>query len=245
MTKPEFRIFPTAEATAKAVAVHIAAALKARPALRLGLATGNTFVPIYAELVALFRAGGFSFAQAESFNLDEYIGLSDGHVASFGAYMRRHLFSLVDLPADKGHLPPVEDNIEQGCRDYEAAIAAAGGIDLQVLGIGRNGHIGFNEPGSAFDSRTRVVELTPSTLAANDGDFPPDENVPPTAATMGIGTILGAREILLVANGVNKAEALKAAFCAPQSLDCPASALQSHPSVVVFCDTEASRYIQE
>lgn len=240
MTKPEFRVFPTAQATTHAVAAHLAAALKQHPALRLGLATGNTFVPVYAALVDLYRAGGFSFAQSMSFNLDEYIGLPPEHPASFGAYMRRHFFDHVDMPAGKGRLPIVEGDIDQACQDYEAAIAASGGIDLQVLGIGRNGHIGFNEPGSAFDSRTRQIDLAPSTLEANQGDFPPTESVPPSAVTMGIGTILDAREIVLVANGASKAEALRAAFLAQPSTDCPASALQSHGRVLVFCDEAAA-----
>lgn len=242
MTAPQFRIFPNGEATAHAVAAHMAQALKERPRLRLGLATGNTFVPIYAALVELHRAGGFSFAQATSFNLDEYIGLSREHPASFAAYMQRHLFAHVDLPADKGLLPRVEGDIETACRDYEAAIAA-GGIDLQVLGIGRNGHIGFNEPGSAFNSRTRAVELTRSTREANQGDFPPGETVPPSAVTMGIGTILDAREIVLVALGASKAQALQTAFQSPPSPDSPASALQSHPNVLIFCDQAAASAI--
>ena len=239
MTSPEFRVFPTGEATAQAVAAYLAQSLSAQPALRLGLATGNTFVPIYAALVELYRAGGFSFAQTMSFNLDEYIGLPKGHEASFGAYMQRHLFDHVDLQAGRGMLPIVEGDIDTACRNYEAVIARAGGIDLQVLGIGRNGHIGFNEPGSAFDSRTRAVALTPSTREANKGDFPQGESVPPSAVTMGIGTILDAREILLVAIGASKADALRAAFEAAPSPECPASALQGHARVLVFCDEAA------
>tara|TARA_R110002124_G_scaffold16882_7_gene71520 strand:- start:84462 stop:85187 length:726 start_codon:yes stop_codon:yes gene_type:complete len=240
MTSPEFQIFPTAEATANAVAAHLAKSLQERPALRLGLATGNTFVPIYAALLALYRAGGFSFADAMSFNLDEYIGLSKGHPASFAAYMDRHLFDHVDLPANNGLLPDVQGDLDMACRQYEAAIAAAGGIDLQVLGIGRNGHIGFNEPGSPLDSRTRQVELSSSTRQANRNDFPAGESVPHAAVTMGLGTILAAREILLVATGSAKKAALQTAFHMPQSADCPASALQGHPNVMVFCDVAAA-----
>jgi len=240
MTSPEVQIFPTAAATADAVAARLARALQERPALRLGLATGNTFVPIYAALVALHRAGGFSFAEAMSFNLDEYIGLSRGHPASFAAYMHRHLFDHVDLPANNGRLPDVHGDIDAACRQYEAAIAAAGGIDLQVLGIGRNGHIGFNEPGSSLDSRTRQVELSASTREANRRDFPAGESVPPAAVTMGLGTILAAREILLVATGSAKKAALQTAFRLPPSADCPASALQGHPNITVFCDAAAA-----
>lgn len=244
MTNPDFRIFPSASATADAVAAYLAARLAAQPSIRLGLATGNTFVPVYAALVERYRAGGLSFAQATSFNLDEYVGLPPGHVASFRAYMQSHLFDHVDLPEGQGLLPAVDGDIEAACRNYEAAIAAAGGIDLQVLGIGRNGHIGFNEPGSAFDSRTRQVELAPSTREANKADFPTGETVPPRAVTMGIGTIMEAREIVLVAVGNTKAEALQTAFRATQTPACPASVLQSHAKVVVFCDEAAAHLVR-
>lgn len=240
MNKPDFRVFPSPAAIADAVAAYLAERLTAQPATRLGLATGNTFVPIYARLVARYRAGGFSFARAASFNLDEYVGLPAGHPASFRAYMQTHLFDHVDLPAGKGALPGVEGDIEAACQAYEAAIGSEGGIDLQLLGIGRNGHIGFNEPGSPFDSRTRQVDLAPSTREANKGDFPAGEVVPPTAVTMGIGTILEAREIVLVAIGAAKAEALDRAFRQEASPDCPASALQSHGRVTIFCDSEAA-----
>lgn len=239
MNTPEFRVFGTAQAVASAVAQHIAAAVQANPAATLGLATGKTFISIYAELIALYRQGGLSFAEVESFNLDEYIGLPAGHPASFRSYMEEHLFSQIDLPANSGHLPGVEGDIEQACRDYEAAIAARGGIDLQLLGIGQNGHIGFNEPGSPFDSHTRIVDLTPSTIAANTSDFPEGEVPPPQAVTMGVGTIMQAKEIVLVAIGANKAEALDKAFRAEPSLDCPASALHNHPHVIVYCDQAA------
>ena len=240
MNNPEFRVFPSPSATADALAAYLAERLAAQPAIRLGLATGNTFVPIYKALVARYRAGGFSFAGVASFNLDEYIGLTADHPASFRAYMHTHLFDHVDLPAGKGALPGVEGDIAAACRAYEVAIVAEGGIDLQLLGIGRNGHIGFNEPGSSFESRTRQVDLTPSTRDANRNDFPAGETVPPTAVTMGIGSILEAREIVLVAIGANKKEALEHAFRRPPSPDCPASALQGHPRVRVFCDEAAA-----
>lgn len=239
MTKPEFRVLPNAAEIASAVAAHIAQTLKAKPATTLGLATGNTFVPIYAALIDLYRQNGFSFAEAASFNLDEYVGLPKDHPASFRAYMRQRLFDHVDLPAERAMLPETEGDLAADCAAYEAAIAARGGIDLQLLGIGRNGHIGFNEPGSPFDSRTRVVELAQSTIEANKGDFPPGELPPSSAVTMGIGTIVDAREIVLVATGANKAAALTRAFNAPKDVDCPASALQDHPHVIIYCDPAA------
>lgn len=239
MTKAQFHIFSDPAAVAEAVANHLASAIQDRPELTLGLATGKTFLPIYGALVARMAAEKVSLAQAASFNLDEYVGLPAGHPASFRRYMQDHFFSHVDLPAARGLLPGVEGDLEAACRDYEAAIAARGGIDLQLLGIGRNGHIGFNEPGAAFDGRTHVETLTASTIAANKSDFPSGEVPPPQAVTMGIGTILEARQIVLVAIGAAKAEALRAAFDRTPSPDCPASALQAHADVLVFCDAAA------
>lgn len=239
MTKPDFHVFATPEATAAALADHLTAALRAEPALTLGLATGKTFVPIYAALVAMHRASGLSFAQVHSFNLDEYVGLAPDHPASFRNYMREHLFDPVGMRAEHAHLPDVSGDPAVAGSAYEQAIKDCGGIDLQLLGIGANGHIGFNEPGSHFASRTRLVALTPSTIAANTSDFPPGETPPPSAITMGIGTILEARSIWLVGTGAAKAKALARAFLAEPDVDSPASALQRHDRVTVFCDEAA------
>lgn len=240
MSKPNICVLDTAEAIADAVAQHVARTLVAKPQATLGLATGKTFISIYASLVRHYRQEGFSFAEAASFNLDEYVGLPDGHPASFRSYMNENLFRHVDLPSEQAQLPGVEGDLDLACAAYEEAIKARGGIDLQLLGIGQNGHIGFNEPGSAFDSRTRMVELTASTIVANTSDFPPGETPPGNAVTMGIGTILEAREIVLVALGAKKAEVLLSAFEKPASRDCPASALLGHPNVTVYCDAAAS-----
>lgn len=239
MTKAQFQVFPSPSAVAKAVASHIGEAVRARPQTVLGLATGKTFVPIYEALVALSQETGLSFAEASSFNLDEYVGLAPNHPASFRHYMEEHFFRHIDLPADRALLPEAGGDAEAASLAYEAAIAARGGIDVQLLGIGRNGHIGFNEPGSAFDGRTQVAKLTPSTIAANTSDFPPGEVPPPEAITMGIGTILEAHTIVLVATGAAKAEALARAFLRAADVDCPASALQRHGNVTVFCDDAA------
>lgn len=239
MTKAQFQVFASPQAAAKAAATHIADMVRARPQTVLGLATGKTFVPVYAALVELARERGLSFAQASSFNLDEYVGLPAGHPASFRRYMEENFFCHVDLPPDRALLPEAGGDAAAACLAYEKAIAARGGIDVQLLGIGRNGHIGFNEPGSAFDGRTQVADLTPSTIAANTSDFPPGEVPPPQAITMGIGTILEAREIVLVATGEGKAEALARSFRDKPNTDCPGSALQSHGHVTVFCDDAA------
>lgn len=237
MTEPIVTVLDDAAAVAAAVADHVSRAVRQKPTLTLGLATGNTFRDVYDELIARFKAGEFSLAGAKAFNLDEYVGLPHGHPGSFETYMQHHLFDHVDFAPGNARLPDVSTgDIAAACAAYEAAIVAAGGIDLQLLGIGRNGHIGFNEPGSPFDSRTREVPLTESTRAANAIDFPPGEMPPPMSVTMGIGTILEAREIVLAATGAHKAEALNQAFHAPISTDCPASALQRHGKVYIYRD---------
>jgi glucosamine-6-phosphate deaminase len=181
-----------------------------------------------------------SFARVTSFNLDEYCGLPADHPSTFLAYMREKLFSLVDIDASKAHLPDGSAvDPDAVAAAYEASIAKAGGIDLQLLGIGQNGHIGFNEPGSPAISRTRRVSLSPLTLAANAADFPSGEMPPPHAITMGIATILEAREIILLATGAGKAAALEAAINGPVSENCPASFLRLHPHVTIVCDIAA------
>lgn len=241
MTNLIVTLFDTADEVAAAAAAHIAETLRAKPNAVLGAATGNSFRPVYQHLVALHKAGQSPFAGATTFNLDEYVGLPPGHPAAFATYMHECLFDLVDIDPARAHLPDVaQADLVAACRAYEEAIIAAGGIDLQFLGLGRNGHIGFNEPGSPHDSRTRQVTLTESTIVANTGDFPPGETPPPTAITMGVGTILEAREIMLVVTGEHKAEALHTALRGTESLDCPASALQNHANVHLFCDKAAA-----
>lgn len=240
MTNPTIVVLDRPEDVAAAVADHVARQVLAKPASTLGLATGNTFRPVYAALVARYQAGGLSFAQAASFNLDEYVGLPEGHPASFATYMHEHFFDHVDLPRDHALLPGVVGDVAASGVRYEHAIAARGGIDLQLLGMGRNGHIGFNEPGADFASRTRLVTLAPSTIEANTGDFPAGEVPPPTAITMGIGTIMDAREIVMVVLGAAKAETLRHALSQPPTTDLPASALQSHAHVTIYCDRPAA-----
>lgn len=238
--RPQFHILADAATVAEAVAGHVARALAAKPQLTLGLATGSTFVPVYAALARRHRENGLSFAQATTFNLDEYVGLPADHPSSYRTFMRTHLFGPVELPQGHGFLPGVEADIARACAAYEAEIARHGGLDLQLLGIGRNGHIGFNEPFSSFDSRTRQVELAASTRKANAAEFPAGEAVPPCAVTMGVATILDARQIVLVATGQAKAQALASAFTAAADPACPASALQAHPHVTVYCDEAAA-----
>lgn len=237
---PMLLVLPSPEAVARQAAAHIADLIRSRRARVLGLATGRTPLRVYELLSAELRAGRLSLAGVTTFNLDEYQGLGPDHQASFRSYMEQHLFRHSDIDPAHWHVPDGMNLDGDAVRShYEGLIAAAGGIDLQLLGIGANGHIGFNEPGSAFDSRTRIVRLAPETREANSDEFS-DGRTPERAITMGIGTILEAREILLLACGAAKAEALAAMIAGPLHPSCPASALRLHPQVTVLCDHEAA-----
>ena len=233
-------ILETAEAAAARVAEIITAELSAHPAAVLGLATGETMRPVYARLVALHREGRADFGRAATFNLDEYVGVPPGHPASFHAFMRDALFDRVNLDRARAHLPRGDaPDPEAEARRYEAAIAAAGGIDLQLLGIGRNGHLAFNEPTSSLASRTRIKTLTEATRRANAPAFAPDP-VPQRAITMGIATILDARACVLLATGEAKAAAVARMVEGPLGADCPATALQMHKAATVVLDGAAA-----
>ena len=224
-----------AAAVASAAADRIEALLRQRPEAVLGLATGRTMEPLYAELRRRHRQG-LSFAHCTTFNLDEYYGLPADSPHSFRAFMQTQLFGPLGLDPSRTHLPDPET---EG-RTYEAAIQAAGGIDLQVLGLGSNGHIGFNEPGSRFDSRTRRIELDSATRLQNASQFAGELTGVPTAAiTMGIGTILEAREILLLVTGQGKAEILRRCRSSSPQQALPATALHLHPGVTLYADTDA------
>jgi len=227
-------------------AMHLAARiieeqLRARPDSVLGLATGRTMEAVYANLARLHRDGKLDFSKCRTFNLDEYAGLSGDDPHSYRHYMNRHLFSKVNIDLRNTHLPDgTAENLEAECEKYERLIAGCGGIDLQLLGIGRNGHMGFNEPLSAFRSRTRVKALSPATRAQNAPQFSSPEKVPRRAITMGIGTILEARRCLLLATGAGKAEIVARAIEGPMSAMISASALQLHPRCVVVLDEAAA-----
>ncbi len=234
-------IHDDADKAADCVSGLIAARLARAPASVLGLATGGTMEAVYARLIAAYRAGTVSFAQARSFNLDEYVGLAPDHPCSYWRYMAEQLFDHVDLPSGAGALPRGDaPDPEAEAARYEAAIAAAGDIGLQLLGLGANGHIGFNEPTSSLSSLTRIKTLTRATRAANARFFAQPEEVPRLAITMGIGTILRAEEVVLLAYGPGKAEAAAAMIEGPLSASCPASALQLHRKVTVVLDRAAA-----
>ena len=233
----EVIVRPSAEAAATYVHDLMAAHLAARPRTVLGLPTGTSPLAVYAQLVESYRQGRISFAEVTSFNLDEYHGLGPDHPASYAAYMARALFDHVDCPPGQHHIPHglAPDPMAESAA-YEAAIAAAGGIDFMLVGLGRNAHIGFNEPGSSFDSRTRLVTLAPSTMAANAPFFAPGQAMPSQAISMGIATITAARRIVVLATGAAKAAAVEAVLHGPLEIAVPGSALQQAASVTVVLD---------
>lgn len=234
-------ILPDAQAAIDRVAQLLADQLHQTPASVLGLATGGTMEAVYARLIAQHRTGGLSFAQATSFNLDEYVGLAPTHPCSYWHYMRAQLFDHVDIDPARCHLPHGDAADPQAEADrYEAAIVQAGDVSFQLLGLGANGHIGFNEPTSSLTSLTRIKTLTQSTRAANARFFDQAEDVPRLAITMGIGTILRARQVVLLAYGAAKARAVAAMIEGPLAAACPASALQLHRRATVVLDAEAA-----
>jgi len=240
------RIFDTPEAVACAVAARVADALAARPPLVLGLPTGRTPIAAYAELRCLHAAGRADFSRASTFNLDEFAGIAASHAGSFRAFMDRHLFGAVNLsPARIHFLDGAADDLDAECARYEAAIDAAGGLDLQMLGIGANGHIGFNEPGDELAARTHRVRLADTTRRDNAPLFGGDPaNVPREALSMGVGTILKAGEIVLIATGERKARCVERAVGGPVTTRLPASFLQLHPRVELYLDRAAASRIR-
>lgn len=226
---------------AQIAADTILAALQDKPDLVLGLATGSTPVGVYGRLVKAHQEGRVDFSRVRTFNLDEYVGLSGDHPQSYRYFMRQHLFDGINVPAEQIHFPPTEGpGLAQKCADFEAQIRGCGGIDIQILGIGSNGHIGFNEPTSSLASRTRLKTLADKTLSDNARFYGPDEQQPEVAATMGIATILDARRILLQSFGAKKAQAVHAAVEGPISSFWPASALQHHPDTTFYLDEESA-----
>jgi len=233
------KVFESEEALDRAAAEWVAA--RVRPGAVLGFATGNTPVGMYRQLAALHRRGEISFAAVRTFNLDEYVGLDPADPRSYAAYMREHLFRWVDIAPDAWHIPSgaAPDPEEEAAR-YDRLYWELGPVDAQVLGIGGNGHIGFNEPGTPFDKTTHVVELTWQTRLANAGPFGSPEAVPARAITLGIRNIMEAREILLLAKGAAKAEAIRRALREEPGPGVPASVLQLHPKVTIYLDQEAA-----
>ena len=242
-----FAVFDIPEAACRQIAVEIARLIRKndshnRPTV-LGLATGNTPLPLYRELIRQHRDEGLSFRHAVSFNLDEYLDLERDHPQSYWSFMHRNLFDHLDLQPQNIHLPSGEvlaEDIPDHCAAYEAAIARAGGIDYQILGIGRTGHIGFNEPGTPIDSRTQRIHLNEVTRQDAAAAFGGIDRVPTQAITMGCGTILAARRIALLAWGAAKADIVRQAIVGPVTDQVSASFLQTHPAATFFLDRPAA-----
>ena len=217
-------------------------ALRKKPNLVLGLATGSTPIGLYETLARMHKTEKLDFSSVTTFNLDEYVGIPPNHPHSYHTFMTTHFFNAVNIPTENCHIPQsTAEAHEEFCELYEAAIVNAGGIDIQVLGIGKDGHIGFNEPSSSLGSRTRIKTLTQSTLEANAPHFGGTvDAVPKMAITMGVGTIMEARQCLLLASGESKAEAVAHAVEGPITAEVPASVLQMHPRTVVIIDEAAA-----
>ena len=231
------------EMSRKAAAI-IAAQVIHKPDCVLGLATGGTPVGTYKNLVEWYKSGDLDFSEVSTVNLDEYRGLPREHRESYWSFMHRNLFDHVNIPQDRINLPDGTNmDADAECKRYDAVIASMGGVDLQLLGIGHDGHIGFNEPSDAFDMGTHCVDLTEETIEANKRFFASKEEVPRQAYTMGIKTIMQARKVLLVANGAGKAEIIKRAFFGPVTPEVPASILQMHPDCTIVLDAEAASLI--
>jgi glucosamine-6-phosphate deaminase len=235
-----------AELAARTAADLIARALSARPNLVLGLATGCTMESVYDQLVRKHQEAGLDFSRCRTFNLDEYVGLAADDPCSYHYFMRQRFFDGVNIDRRNTYLPDgMTEDLETECANYEKLIAANGGIDLQVMGIGLNGHLGFNEPLSAFRSRTRVVTLSRVTRLQNAPLFPKPRQVPRRAITMGVGTILEARCCVLLATGLEKAEIVARAIEGPLTAMVTATALQLHPACTIVLDEEAAGNLRE
>ena len=207
----------------------------------IGLCTGSTPIETYAELIRMVKAGEVSFKNVISFNMDEYVGLPESHPESYHSFMHKYLFDHIDEPAENIHIlnGNAPDPVKE-CADYEKAIVAAGGFDLFLGGIGEDGHIAFNEPFSSLESRTRVVTLTQDTREVNSRFFDNDFNkVPKQAMSVGVATVLSAKEVVIMAYGSKKARAIRDAVEGPMSHYCTVSALQAHPEGIIVCDENA------
>ena len=233
------------DAMSRRAANIISAEVIRRPDCVLGLATGSTPIGTYKQLAAWNQRGDFSFKEVHSVNLDEYKGLSGDHDQSYRYFMQKNLFDHIDILPENTYVPSgLAEDPEEECRRYDELVKSFGYADLQLLGLGRNGHIGFNEPSDHFVKETHVVDLTESTIEANKRFFEKEEDVPRQAYTMGIGTIMRAKKILLVASGEGKADIIAKAFTGPITPEVPASILQLHNDVTVVCDKAAMSKIK-
>jgi glucosamine-6-phosphate deaminase len=234
-----------AAAVSRRAAEFVAELVRRRPKCVLGLATGSTPLGMYAELARMHRLEGLDFARVTTFNLDEYVGLEPTHPQSYRYFMQENFFRHINIDMHNTHVPDGRAlDFEAHCEHYEKMIRDAGGIELQVLGIGSDGHIAFNEPGSSLGSRTRLKTLTAETVRDNARFFQNAEEVPRLAVTMGVGTILESRQCLLLASGANKAKAIHAAIEGPVTAQVTASALQLHRDAIAIVDEQAAGLLE-
>lgn len=236
------RIYETAnyEEMSRKAANILSAQVISKPDSVLGLATGSTPIGMYDQLVKWYNKGDVDFSEVKTVNLDEYKGLARDNDQSYYYFMHKHLFDRVNINPDNTNVPDgTQMDSEKECARYEKLIESMGGVDIQLLGIGRNGHIGFNEPDNCFAKTTHCVDLTESTIEANKRFFASADDVPRQAYTMGIGTIMKAKKILLIVNGEDKADALAKAVYGPVTPEVPASILQFHNDVVIVADQAA------
>lgn len=230
----------TPEEMGKAAADEFEAVIHAKPACVIGLATGSTPLPLYRELIAREQAGLIDFSRVRSANLDEYKGLAPDHPQSYRRFMQENLFDHISIRPENTWVPDgMTTDVDAMCDGYERTIEELGGVDLQLLGLGHDGHIGFNEPCDHFPVRTHEVALTESTRRANARFFAGEDEVPTAAYTMGVGTVMAARRVLMIVTGADKADILHRAFCGPVTPWVPASILQFHPDVTLICDEAA------
>jgi len=211
----------------------------------VGFATGSSPIGLYKELISAYKSGELDFSSLTTFNLDEYVGLDKSHVQSYNYFMMSNLFDHVNVNRENVHIPSGTGDLDSFCRLYDHEIEKKGGIDLQILGIGRNGHIGFNEPGVPFESRTHIVNLDADTIEANSRFFDSIDDVPTKAVTMGIRTIMNAKSIVLIANGEQKAQAIYNTIYGPVTTECPSSILQLHPDLTLIVDKEAASLLPQ
>ncbi|MBF0410229.1 MAG: glucosamine-6-phosphate deaminase [Candidatus Riflebacteria bacterium] len=234
-----------AENASNLAAKIISGFIKKKPDTVLGLATGSTPLLVYKELIRLHKNEGLSFRNVTTFNLDEYAGLSPENPSSFSSYMKDNFFRHIDIPSLSTHIPDgYTKDLQSSCEEYEKKIAASGGIDLQLLGIGEDGHLAFNEPSSSLASRTRIKTLSEVTIKANASAFGGADKVPRHVITMGTGNILESKYCLLLAFGAKKASAVKNMVEGAVSASCPASALQLHRHAVIILDKPAAELLQ-
>lgn len=238
---PRVTVFPDAHIAARVVAIRLAHALRDKPNLVFGLATGRTPIALYEELARLTAARGLDWSQATTFNLDEFVGVSHQDPGSYRRFMDEHLFRHTNLRPENINFLRGTANPKEECQRYEGAIAQAGGIDIQILGIGTNGHIGFNEPGPRLEARTHLVTLKPESRRSNAALFGGQlDRVPAEALSMGMATILQARSLILLAHGETKAGCIAAVVHGPLTTELPASFLQLHHDVDLILDTAAA-----